>query len=122
MTPKSSLSKGASQALILTCLKKYGPFTTNQLCVRLGQFSRQQITQDCLSLFRQSQITREELDRYGRGCVEYRWTHYDDSARRADDRPAETAPGVTHDDRQWMSYWHPANRESRRQRRAGAAS
>lgn len=32
-------------------------------------------------------------------------------------RPEKTEPGVTGDDLEWMNYWRPANRQSRREQR-----
>ena len=96
-------SRDKARRLIATCLRKYGPFTTTELCTRLGQLNRAMISHYCYALEQDGILTSDTVG-HTRRTRERRWTYCVGCCRADLQDDADNIP-ITDQDQQWYDYW-----------------
>lgn len=94
---KRAIASDKAKSLIITCLRKYGPFSTTALTVRLGQLTRRQVTSQCKQLELEGVITSTQND------TDRTW-HYCDIGGHTP-FPADDCIVITDADQEWHTYW-----------------
>ena len=92
-----AIASDKAKNLILTCVRKYGPFSTAELTVRLGQLTRHQITALCKHLELEGALlsAHNGVDRIWMDGIDAGYADIPDDPRIT----------LTHQDQQWYSYW-----------------